>query len=142
MSDDPQSHNFNWVEARRACSLLCEALKLGNTVKQSVEERRKNAESDRRANIEFREISKDHFCVCHRPTPSYDDEDFDWCVHFIRETSRIAITQSNRKGSEKRFDVTLTLNDEGLCRYKIDGRGEYLRWQVARKALEPFMFSY
>ena len=37
-----------------------------------------------------------------------------------------------------RMKLTLTLNDEGSCRFKIDGKGEYMRWQVARRRLAPF----
>ena len=32
------------------------------------------------------------------------------------------------------FKVTLTLNDDGECRYKIDHKGEYKCWQVLRRA--------
>ena len=36
--------------------------------------------------------------------------------------------------------LTLTLNDEGECRFIIDGEGEFLRWQVARRALCRLFF--
>ena len=44
------------------------------------------------------------------------------------------------------FRASLTLNADGDCRYKMakgeDGTydGEYLRWQVIQKALEPLFF--
>ena len=38
------------------------------------------------------------------------------------------------------FDLTLTFNNEGLCRYQINGAGEFLRWQVSRKALKELLF--
>ena len=38
------------------------------------------------------------------------------------------------------FEVTLSLDDHGRCVYQIDGEGEYLRWQVLRKALNPLFF--
>lgn len=41
----------------------------------------------------------------------------------------------------KAFVVTLTLNDSGECRYQINDEGEYLRWQVVRKALETLFFG-
>ena len=40
-----------------------------------------------------------------------------------------------------KFTVSLTLNDDGECRYRIDdGPQEYLRWQVIRRALQPVFF--
>ena len=37
--------------------------------------------------------------------------------------------------------ITLTLNDDGDCRYRIDGKGEYLCWQVLCRMLEPLFFT-
>ena len=39
------------------------------------------------------------------------------------------------------FEITLTLNDNGQCRYRMDGEGEHLRWQIVRRALEPLFFQ-
>ena len=36
--------------------------------------------------------------------------------------------------------LTLTLNDDGERRYRIDGKGEFVRWQVLRRLLEPLLF--
>ena len=38
------------------------------------------------------------------------------------------------------FRVKLILNDDGECRFQINDKGEYPRWQVVRKALKP-LFS-
>jgi len=39
------------------------------------------------------------------------------------------------------FKATLTLNDEGECRFKINGEaGDKDSWQVRRKALEELFF--
>ena len=45
-----------------------------------------------------------------------------------------------KKPGDRSYTVKLTLNHDGECRYKINGEGEYLRWQVARKVLEPMFF--
>ena len=38
------------------------------------------------------------------------------------------------------YAITLTLNDEGECRFLIDGKGCYLRWQVLMRFLEPLFY--
>ena len=143
MSDDKLLHDFNWVKAKRECSVFCEMAHLEKAAQCSVEERRKNAEHDRRANIEFRKISQDHFSVCHRTTPSYGEEDYDWCVHFQREPEKILVEHTiQKKGVVKRHVLTLTLNNDGDCRYRVDGLGEYLRWQVLKEILDPLFWPH
>ena len=60
-------------------------------------------------------------------------------IVFELDGDRDLIKITNYK-TDTTLTVTLTLNDEGECRYKINGEGEYLRWQVARKVLEPLFF--
>lgn len=36
--------------------------------------------------------------------------------------------------------ITTTMNDDGECRFQIDGSGSYLRWQVLRHFLEPLFY--
>ena len=43
--------------------------------------------------------------------------------------------------STRQIVLTVTLNRDGECRFVIDGEGEYLRWQVARRALCPMFFQ-
>ena len=119
---------------------MYEAKKLRDSVQASVEERRKEAETDHSADVVFTKISENHFSVCHRAVPRYGSVDYGWCVHFELKSNKINVTQSSRKGPKNSFDVTLTLIDKGKCRYQIDGKGKYLRWQVVRKALEQFYF--
>ena len=38
------------------------------------------------------------------------------------------------------FHLTLTLNEEGEYRYQINREGEFLRWQVMKKALKNLLF--
>ena len=60
-------------------------------------------------------------------------------IVFELDGDRDLIKITNYK-TDTTLTVTLTLNDEGECRYKINGEGEYLRWQVVRRALEPMFF--
>ena len=36
--------------------------------------------------------------------------------------------------------LSLTLNEEAECRYRINGKGEHLRWQVMKHALKKLLF--
>lgn len=138
--DPAKKHDYNWVKARRECSLPCEIQKLHDAVQASVEERRKDVKSDRSADVEFKENLETNFSVCHRAFPRYGHDVYDWCVHFTLESDKIEVTQASPKQPRKSFALTLTLNDDGECRYQVDGEGEYLRWQVVRKVLEELYF--
>jgi len=50
---------------------------------------------------------------------------------------RILITMPDGK----QIPVTLTLNNDGACKLKVNGEGEFERWQVRRMALESFFFD-
>ena len=41
----------------------------------------------------------------------------------------------------KQLTITLTLNNEGVCKLKVNGEGELERWQVRRMALESLFFD-
>ena len=61
-------------------------------------------------------------------------------VRFALEETGILVADGwNRP--QRCMVITLTLNDEGQCRFVIDGEGEYLRWQVARRALYGLFFD-
>ena len=130
MMDDPKEHDFNWVKAHRECSVLCEYGHLRNAVEASVKER--NADD-----IQFRILNEDHFSVCRlQPGSPPASENYDHCVHFSRNPKEIKITDATRGGKDKSCSLSLTLNDNGDCRYQINGGGEFLRWQVAKLALQ------
>lgn len=137
---DPTQHDFNWVKARRQCSLSCEMQKLHDAVQASVKERFKDVETDLSADVVFTKDSETHFTVCHRAFPRYSQSDYDWCVHFTLESDKIEVTHAIPKRTRKIFALTLTLYDDGECRYQVNGEGEYLRWQVVRKVLEELYF--
>ena len=64
-------------------------------------------------------------------------------VYFMLKPSCILVEDN---AEHEMFRASLTLNADGDCRYKMakgeDGTydGEYLRWQVIRKALETLFF--
>ncbi len=57
-------------------------------------------------------------------------------VEFNCEANRIVVRNQDRE-----FSVTLTLNNEGRCKLRVDGAEELEQWQVRRIALEKLFFE-
>ena len=133
--DDPKDHEFNWVKARSECVLPLEFERVKDSVKNSIQEIQ-----DHPRNFDICERSTREFWV-YRP-PNRDDSKSG--VLFVLRMDEpnggdhIAVINYLRDTS---FEITLTLNDNGQCRYRMDGEGEYLRWQIVRRALEPLFFQ-
>ena len=121
--------DFNWVEARHNCSIVAEFEKLRRDVEKATEQHKKLTRDD--ARFEFYDKDSGFFVVrCFR---GHEDETG---AVFTRKNGSIEIDAAATK-----FTVSLTLNDDGECRYRIDdGPQEYLRWQVIRRALQPIFF--
>jgi hypothetical protein len=58
-------------------------------------------------------------------------------IDFKFANDHIVIAMPNRKP----LKITLTLNNDGACKLKVDGEGEFERWQVRRMALESLFFD-
>ena len=125
----PNDHNFDWVEARHNCSIRVEFEKLRRDVEKATEQQQKLTRDD--ARFEFYDKDSGFFVVqCFR---GHEDETG---AVFTRKNGSIEVDAAATK-----FTVSLTLNDDGECRYRIDdGPQEYLRWQVIRRALQPIFF--
>ncbi len=129
-----EDHDFNWVKARQDCSLPVQFTHLRYTVEKNTEERRNGLKPGHKEHLEFKAVNDRQFIVVRTAFGS-------GTVSFDLREDRVVVEMKNHLGElKKRFKLTLTLNDEGECRFKIDGKGEYLRWQVARKALEQIFF--
>ena len=124
----PDDHDFDWVQAQQNCSLAVEYTKLRHHVRACVKQRRPQVDGlhYEDASVGFSVILDLGRGIC----PPQE-------VGFTMEDDSIVI--ANNLG-DVIHTVKLTLNHDGECRYKIDGEGEYLRWQVARKVLEPMFF--
>jgi hypothetical protein len=55
----------------------------------------------------------------------------------VNDQSAVVVTGHN---APVNFTASITLNDDGECRFLVDGQ-ELDRWQVLRRALEPLLFS-
>ena len=124
----PESHEFNWVKARSECVLPLEFERLKDSVKNSIQEIQEPR------SFHLREVSSRELWVYGNNSESG--------VLFVLRTNdhkgdHIAVVNSIRNIS---FKITLALNDNGQCRYVVNGEGEYLRWQIVRRALEPLFF--
>ena len=132
----PNDHDFDWVQAQLDCSPLCEYRRLVKYVKDAVKVRQDalmKLDPDSNERIEWAEV--DAALNVHRiPKPGKTNG---IVFELDGDKDLIGITDYATRTT---LVVTLTLNNEGECRYKINGEGEYLRWQVARKALEPMFF--
>lgn len=123
---------FDWVSARSECS----ALHVFNTLRLGVEEDAKafNKTSavvaKMRSPVEVRSNTlKDYFVVYLAGNSTVK-------VEFNCERDWIKVT----KGEEE-HSVTLTLNNQGACRLRIDGGEELEQWQVRRAMLEELFFG-
>ena len=119
--------DFNWVDARHNCSIMVEFEKLRRDVEKATEQHKKLTLDD--ARFEFHDEGEFFVVRC---LPRHGDETG---AVFTRKNGSIEVDAATR------FAVSLTLNDDGECRYRIgDGPQEYLRWQVIRRALQPVFF--
>ena len=124
----PSDHDFDWVEARHNCSIRVEFEKLRRDVEKATEQHKKLTLDD--ARFEFHDEGDFFVVQCFR---GHEDETG---AVFTRKNGSIEVDAAATK-----FTVSLTLNDDGECRYRIgDGPQEYLRWQVIRRVLQPVFF--
>ena len=128
LGTNPQAHDFDWSGALHDCSIACQFVRMEHDARLAA------------ARLE-KKLVDSLFKVCF----DTDEKDSEFFVSktdkrfpksgsnsvFQRKKDHILILLD---GKEK-YRVTLTLNEEGKCRYQIDGEGEYFRWQVLRKAL-------
>ena len=134
MSDNPEHPDFNWVKARYECSLGLEF----ECLRKDIERCRDEWAAQQPQNGVGHKIvvsgSPEVICVERRTGSPRRPAS----VRFVLHADYILVDSTN---SVKQFKLTLTLNDEGDCRYRIDGDGEFIRWQVLHRALEPLLFG-
>ena len=134
-SNLPENDDFNWVKAHHECSLCFEFELLRRNVESSTKERIALLQTDTAASISYHS-DNDILQVSRGPTG--DAAGKSYCVLFRLEDDHISVSGATH---QKPFCLTLTLNGEGECRFKINGKGEYRRWQVTRRALESLFFD-
>lgn len=138
MNATADSPDFDWVTARVECSLPKEFERLRQIVKVGCSVRHASLRPSDAFTLEFRDSDNDEFSVVRSSVGTVDASSYR--VRFALEETGILVADGwNRP--QRCMVLTLTLNDEGQCRFMIDGEGEYLRWQVARRALYGLFFD-
>ena len=127
-------NEFNWVKSRQNCSVDAQFQLLQSTVKANVTERKEHLGENGGVKLTFESSSETEFRVTRRDSSSGSKG-----VVFRRREDFIFV-QDDEDG-DKTFTLKPVPNDDGECKFKVDGEeGEFLRWQVARKALEDILF--
>lgn len=130
MTENQKRENLDWVTARSLCSLatVFETLKL--QVQQDVETRNKLRPEN--AHYKFNFVTKgDRFTVFLEANLPH------WSVQFKLSDKSIQI---HDEGDNLLMEATVTLNDDGECRLRINGTEREL-WQVRKTVLERLFFS-
>ena len=123
----PNDHDFDWVQAQKNCSLAVECTKLRDHVRACVKQ------CQPADGLHYKDTSVGFSVISDLGLLGIPPHE----VEFTMEDDSIVIA---KKPGGEIYTVKLTLNHDGECRYKIDGKGEYLRWQVARKVLAHMFF--
>ena len=132
----PKQDDFNWVEERAECSLAVEFERLKAAVLSDVAVRNKLGDN---VHCELKSREKNGMFYV---TASHNPKDSS-AVYFMLNPRHIMVEDNVEN---EMFRATITLNAEGDCRYQMAKgeagtyEGEYLRWQVIRKALETLFF--
>ena len=129
---DPE---FDWVTARHQCSLRFEFEKLKRDLERSTKTRQELAPANRPADVGYTEDG-DLCTLLRGPLPHAIGKTFE--VTFAFKGDHILVKSNFGKEPSK---LTITLNDDGKCRFRINGNGEYQRWQVIRRFLEALFFG-
>ena len=141
MSENKHDHDFNWMRAYLSCSIESEFVRLEQAAKDATETRQavlKEQQPD--TTIEYG-VSSDGYnetfvvSVTNKNFSSWGGN-----VIFTRKQDHILV-ESKTHDKFKPRKVTLTLNNEGNCRYRVDGKPEeYLRWQIIKMMTVDVVF--
>jgi hypothetical protein len=127
--------DWDWVVARKACTAraMFEALRSG--AKANVVSRNRLDDEGPKDPPPFtiNERPPNGFTVSDSRGRARRVVDFDLDGHVIH-VSRTMVTATSS------FDVSVVLNDEGICKLKIRAESELDEWQVLKRALEPLFF--
>ena len=127
-------NDFDWINARADCSMLLVFLKLQSECEADVESMNKRSVAMEPQGV------KPHFCC-----ESNEAKTQFWVfgnvaprmtVRFVLHNDHIAVETSGEK-----LSITLTLNNEGKCKLRVDGADELDRWQLRKLVLEELFFG-
>jgi len=123
--------DFDWVTERQKCSIFSVFKELERQAKANTEKREASLTEKERQMVSFRfetQSGGSYFAVL--------ADNVERIVRFSYQGDRITV-----KGDTPDLTITLTLNDDGDCRLKVNGDGEFQPWQVLRMSLEGLFFD-
>jgi hypothetical protein len=129
MSANPRDSGWSWVKAVGLCSVgkVFDELKLD--LKRDVEER--NGLLTAAEPYKFTSTPRNGDVIV-----SLDGNNRHHSVTFSMHTQGITV----RSDDGTTFEASLTLNDEGECRYRVNGQ-ECEPWQMRKRALWKLFFE-
>ena len=138
-----QDHDFNWVQARQDCTVQVAFGCFRREARRAVDERNQlfpNHEKDFGNKLFSVDGVKkeDGYRTDVFRVLRHDNGGEEIAFQLFLDKGYIRVIR--KLECKDSFLVTLTLGDDGECRYQIDGKGKHLRWQVINKALEKLLF--
>jgi hypothetical protein len=131
MNKHEKPSDFDWVTVRAGCSALNMFRLLKHDAAKNVEAIKTATKSPEGNEMAVRLLDNgSSFVVMRRTYRSEMGVRFTLSQDWIRVESQ---------GVNVSFTATLTLNDEGECRFMV-GDKTLDRWQLLRRALEPLFF--
>ena len=144
MSGTPKDHDFDWVSARLDCCEGREFVRLRDLVERDCARRHRALRDRRSKDVKFVAVKdgRETFYVDRVDFPESDPEIRRprRSVRFELMDGRICVREHGDAGG-RCMSLTVRLDDQGECRVAIDGDGEYLRWQVIRRAQHSLLFD-
>ena len=142
MSENNFEHGFNWMRPYLACSvaseldlLITDAARATDTYSGAYKEMYPDGDDL----YECKPGEEDNCFVVSRTNKDLPRSDSS--VVFTSKGRHIEVAVKKATNSVPNRKITLTLNEKGQCRYQIDGKGEYLRWQVLKSMLVGVVFA-
>jgi hypothetical protein len=128
--------DFDWVTARKECSIqdVFEALRL--LIRENVETHNGLFAEDRTPAAPVLKVSERGNLI-----RVYWHDMYGQFAHLFVEFKLNPVAISVRDHENVLFEATVGLNDDGDCKVNIHGK-QYDFWQVSRKALERLMFEF
>ena len=140
MSDSPQDHDFDWVSTRLECCEASELVRRRDFVEQCRARRNKSLPADAPVEIKFIPVKDGQEAFLVEVAPVSGVAGHPRSVRFEIVDYGIRV-RSNQDVKGLPMILAMQLNDEGGCRLAIDGEGEYLRWQIARRVPQSLFFE-
>jgi len=131
MSRVPPPSDWDWVQARHSCAIAAIFRQLELDAQLNVEKRQALVKPDR-DDFGFRFESRDKMFLVSRVASRGART-----VVFRLTSDHINV---ERLGGEEILRATVTLNNDGECRLRVEGQ-ELDRWQLLRRALEGLFFD-